>query len=136
MDVDLGIEAGQGSRRKNRVETNNPIVFPIRQPKGRVSIPTKEEPSKDRMDPGLQEVRCEHWACLIWDHADLVFSFLYFRLLPTCFMIFIDFSVVLDCSLSIADRQHELGLEQTGCTRRVLLRRSPRRGAGRTSRFR
>jgi len=31
--------------------------FPIRQPQVRISLPTEEEPPKDRMDPGLQEVR-------------------------------------------------------------------------------
>ena len=36
----------------------NKTDFPIRQLQVRVSLPTEEEPPKDRMDPGLQEVRC------------------------------------------------------------------------------
>ena len=35
----------------------NKTDFPIRQLQVRVSFPTEEEPPKDRMDPGLQEVR-------------------------------------------------------------------------------
>ena len=40
----------------NKKETNL-LGFPIRQLQIRFPLPTEEEPPKDRMDPGLQEVR-------------------------------------------------------------------------------
>jgi hypothetical protein len=43
-------------RWSTRMETNI-ADFPIRQLQGRIPLPTEEEPPKDRMDPGLQEVR-------------------------------------------------------------------------------
>jgi len=47
-DVDGGMDA---------TTDTNKTDFPIRQLQVRVSLPTEEEPPKDRMDPGLQEVR-------------------------------------------------------------------------------
>ena len=52
----FGRMENQRSRRLSRMETNV-TDFPIRQLQGRISLPTEEEPPKDRMDPGLQEVR-------------------------------------------------------------------------------
>ena len=40
----------------NKKQTNL-LGFPIRQLQIRFPLPTEEEPPKDRMDPGLQEVR-------------------------------------------------------------------------------
>lgn len=39
------------------VNNTDSIDFPIRQLQVRVPLPPEEEPPKDRMDPGLQEVR-------------------------------------------------------------------------------
>jgi len=59
------------------METNM-TDFPIRQLQGRISLPTEEEPPKDRMDPGLQEVRLDMWGegiiadlCLFFRHRYL-----------------------------------------------------------------
>ena len=56
----------------------NVTDFPIRQLQGRISLPTEEEPPKDRMDPGLQEVRVDMWGegiiadlCLFFRHRYL-----------------------------------------------------------------
>ena len=94
--------------------------FPIRQPQVRIPLPTEEEPPKDRMDPGLQEVRYSDQGERII--ADLClfsrYRHLSLYLLPT------------------RTRTRLARIESIGCTRRVSLRRSPRRGAGRTLRFR
>jgi hypothetical protein len=94
--------------------------FPIRQPQVRIPLPTEEEPPKARMDPGLQEVRYMDQGRRII--ADLC--------------LFSRYRHLITLLLSTRTRTRLAWIEPIGCTRRVSLRRSPRRGAGRTSRFR
>lgn len=105
----------------NKKETNI-ADFPIRQPQVRISLPTEEEPPKDRMDPGLQEVR-------VMDQGKRIIADL-------CLFSRLSISTFITLLSSTRTRTRIAWIESIGCTRRVSLRRSPRRGAGRTLRFR
>lgn len=50
-------EEEEWKRRSSTRRKLTSIDFPIRQLQVRIPLPTEEEPQKDRMDPGLQEVR-------------------------------------------------------------------------------
>ena len=99
----------------NKKETNI-ADFPIRQPQVRISLPTEEEHPKDRMDPGLQEVR-------YMDQGEMIIADL---------CLFSRLSISTFITLLSSTRTRLGRIESIGCTRRVSLRRSPRRGAGRT----